>query len=156
MKKSIITLLLSITLLPFSLLAQNFNPNSSSLNLFPYHEFIEIPCTGDIVLLDGNFFILDQVSQNDKRSIYNWQIVPRHITGINTRTGQTYRLVGSEQSMASWSNVDSKQIVKGVVKFHFLGEGNDANFYIYSHFFNSYDSNGELKLDFYQWRSECR
>ena len=114
-----------------------------------------LDCTGEMVEVSGNLHEVIHQTINGKRVTFTSHYQPMGLQGYGTVSGSMYNATGVTRQVHSFSLTGAQQTFTFVNRFHFVGTGGAASFYIKqtSHF--TVNANGELTSQVDNFDATC-
>ena len=118
------------------------------------------PCAnngaGELVIFQGNLHALATFTINGNHVSGDVHFNPQGLTGIGTVTGTIYHASGIVQLPFSGSVVNGQFQVTYIDYFRIIGPGPGNNYLVHNHAHMTITANGELRVDFENFVTDCR
>lgn len=103
-----------------------------------------LPCTGEVVTVEGPLHILLHAAVNGNRLNLQEQYNPMGLSGYGESSGDAYRATGAEHLFTTYA-VEGYPVNLGrVVRYQFVGTGTAANFFLKQTQHLTVNANGEV------------
>lgn len=161
-----------VIILLFSIVQSSFTPKESiafknsrsappavtftSNEFIDVTEFVEIPCAGESVILQGKLHVLTHytVTGNNVVSYIHYQ--SQGITGVGSVSGERYRSTGVTQEVFKGSFTNSQYTATSINNFRIIGQGPDNNYSIHSILHVTFNANGTVTAKFDKSLVDCK
>lgn len=114
-----------------------------------------IPCTGDVVLLEGTLHTVFHTTFNDNNFVSKYHFSPQQLTGVSAMTGAQYQGTGVTQGTTTGSFVNGQYSDTYVNNFRMIGQGPGNNYLVHSTIHVTFNANGDITADHENTSIEC-
>jgi hypothetical protein len=143
--KSVTTLLASAMLTLLSAPAANAGATTETFQQkIPVTITAFLDCTGELVEVSGNLHVVTHQTINGKRATFTSHFQPMGLQGYGTVSGSMYNATGVTRQVNTVSLTGTQQTFTLVNRFHFVGTGGAASFYVKQTTHLTVNANGEM------------
>ena len=114
-----------------------------------------IPCTGDVVTLEGTLHLVFHTTFNDNHFVSKYHFSPQQLTGVSAMTGAKYQGTGVTQGTTTGSFVNGQYSDTYVNNFRMIGQGPGNNYLVHSNIHVTFNANGDVTADHENTSVEC-
>ena len=155
-RKSVTTLLASVMVTLLAAPAANAGATTeTSQQKIPVTLFAFLDCTGELVEVSGNLHVVTHETINGKRATFTSHFQPMGLQGYGTVSGSMYNATGVTRQVNSLSLTDVQQTFTFVNRYHFVGTGGAASFFVKQTSHITVNANGEVTSQVDNFDSSC-
>ena len=114
-----------------------------------------LDCAGEIVEVSGNLHSVLHHTINGKRATYTSHFQPMGLQGYGTVSGNMYNATGVTRQVINLSLTGVQQTFTFVNRYHFVGTGGAASFYVKQTSHLTVNANGELTSQVDNFDATC-
>lgn len=103
-----------------------------------------LACTDEVVEVSGYLHRLVRQTINGNRVSFKQHFQPMGLAGYGTVSGDTYHATGVTQTTHTFSLTGPQESLTFVNRFHFVGTGGAASFYVKTTSHYTVNANGEI------------
>jgi hypothetical protein len=143
--KSLTTLIASAMLTLLAAPSANAGAETGTLReKIPITIQAYLDCAGEIVEVSGNLHSVLHHTINGKRATYTSHFQPMGLQGYGTVSGSMYNATGVTRQVNTLSLTGAQQTFTYVNRFHFVGTGGAASFFLKQTSHITVNANGEI------------
>jgi len=143
--KSVTTLLASVALTLLSAPAANAGATTNTVSQkIPVSIVAFLDCTGELVEVSGNLHVVTHETLNGNRVTFTSHFQPMGLQGYGTVSGSMYNATGLTRQVNTVSLNGAQQSFTFVNRYHFVGTGGAASFYVKQTSHVTLNANGEV------------
>ena len=105
-------------------------------------EFVDIPCAGESVILEGQLHVLTHYTVTGKNVVSKTHMQPQGITGVGSISGKRYRSTGVTHDVFKGSFKNGQYTTTEINNFRIIGQGPGNNFIVHATFHLTLNANG--------------
>ena len=119
-------------------------------------EFVEIPCAGESVILQGSLHILSHFTVTGNNVVSKMMYQPQGITGVGSISGERYHSTGVTQEIFKSSFSNGQATSTSINNFRIIGEGPGNNFLIHAVTHVTFNANGTVTARVDNFTVDCK
>lgn len=155
-RKSVTTLLASVMATLLAAPAANAGATTeTSSQKIPVTLSVFLSCTGEVVEVSGNLHVVTHETINGKRATFTSHFQPAGLQGYGTVSGSMYNATGVTRQVNSFSLTDAQLTFTLVNRFHFVGTGGAASFFVKQTSHVTVNANGDVTSQVDNFDSTC-
>ena len=116
---------------------------------------VSLACTGEVVEVSGNLHVVTHQTTNGNRATFTSHFQPAGAQGYGTVSGSMYNATGITRQVNSVSLTSAQQTFTYVNRFHFVGTGGAASFFVKQTSHVTLNAKGEVTSQFDKFDSTC-
>jgi hypothetical protein len=119
-------------------------------------EFVDIPCAGESVVLQGQLHVLTHYTVTGNQVVSKTHFQPQGITGTGTVSGDRYHSTGVSQEIFKGSFSNGQYTTTMIDNFRIIGQGPGNNFLVHATFHLTLNANGATTATLDRFSVECK